>query len=111
MNKYIRSIPNLYFEINPMKAELISWIELFYHCGHTGQIKPMARFRDDMFNPKRPIAFKWHNPKACTVTPELIEWIHTEFIPAFEIDTFKWQVGIYTSPKELQCHLSGHTNN
>ena len=103
--------PDLRFDIHPIRAKSVSWIELFYPCGHTGQILPNAPIRGVTYSGKRPIGFVWHNPRACTVTPQLLEWIYKEFQHIFTTNAFKWQVSSYTAPKELQCHLLGLMNN
>lgn len=103
--------PDLRFDLHPVRAKSISWIELFYPCGHIGQILPNRPIRGVTYQGKSPCGFKWHNPNACKVTAELIKWVNTEFIYIFTIDAFKWQISSYTAPKELQCHLLGRTNN
>ena len=103
--------PDLRFDLHPVRAKSVSWIELLYPCGHTGQILPNTPIRGATYSGKRPIGFVWHNPKACTVTPDLLEWIYREFQYIFTIDAFKWQASSYTAPKELQWHLLGLTNN
>ena len=99
--------PDLRFDLHPVRAKSVSWIELFYPCGHTGQILPKTLIRGVTYSGKRPVGFIWHNPKACTVTPDLLEWIYREFQHIFTIDAFKWQASSYTAPKELQWHLLG----
>ena len=103
--------PDLRFNSHPVRAKSISWIELLYPCGHTGQILPNTPIRGVRYSGKRPIGFVWHNPKACTVTPDLLEWIYKEFRHIFTADAFMWQTSSYTAPKELQWHLLGLTNN
>ena len=103
--------PDLRFDIHPVRAKSVSWIELFYPCGHTGQILPNTPIRGVTYSGKRPVAFKWHNPGGCKVTPELVNWVYTEFTHIFNKDAFKWQASSYTAPKELQWHLLGLTNN
>ena len=103
--------PNLWFDRHPVRAKSISWIELIYPCGHTGQIMPLSLIEGIAFRGQKPIAFVWHNPKAIVVTPKLIEWIYTQFQHIFTLDAFKWQASSYTAPKELQWHLLGLTNN
>lgn len=87
-----------------------SWIELFYPCGHTGQIIPNTPVRGVTHGGKRPIAFKWHNRQACKVTPQLIDWVLNEFQCIFITDAFKWQISCNTAPKELQWHINGPKN-
>ena len=103
--------PDLRFDLHPVRAKSVSWIELFYPCGHTGQILPNTHIRGVTYSGKRPIGFVWHNPRACTVTPQLLEWIYKEFQHIFTTNAFKWQVSSYTAPKELLCHLLGLTCN
>ena len=103
--------PDLHFDIHPIRAKSVSWIELLYPCGHTGQILPNAPIRGVTYRGNRPVAFKWHNSQACKVTPQLIDWVFNEFQYIFTINAFKWQVSSYTAPKELQCHLLGLTSN
>ena len=103
--------PDLRFDLHPVRAKSVSWIELFYPCGHTGQILPNTYVRGITYCGKRPVAFKWHNPEACKATRTLLFWIMSEFIPIFKTDAFKWQASCYTAPKELQCHLLGLMNN
>jgi len=103
--------PNLYLDKKHVRAKSISWIELHYPCGGTGQILPKDPVRGILLKGKRPIGFTWHNPKAIKVTPKLIKWIDTEFQHIFTHDAFKWKASLHTAPKELQCHLIGPTNN
>ncbi len=37
--------PDLRFDLHPVRAKSVSWIELFYPCGHTGQILPNTHIR------------------------------------------------------------------
>lgn len=99
--------PNLRFDIHPVRAKSISWIELFYPCGHTGQILPDTPIRRVTYQGQRPVSFKWHNPRSCKVTPELINWVTEEFIHVFNSNAFIWNISCSTAPKELQCHISG----
>ena len=99
------------FKAHPVRAKSISWIELFYPCGHSQPVAILSTLRGIRHNGKRPIAFKWHNPGGCKVTTELVNWVYTEFTHIFNKDAFKWQASSYTAPKELQWHLLGLTNN
>ena len=103
--------PDLRFDLHPVRAKSVSWIELLYPCGHTGQVLPNNLIRGVTYNGQRPIGFIWHNPQACKVTPQLIDWILNEFQHIFTTNAFKWQASCYTAPKELQCHLLGLMNN
>ena len=102
-----------YLHFFPTKAYLNSnsWIELFYPCGNTGEILPNMSVKGIRYSGQRPCGFIWHNPQACKVTKELIDWVHREFVHIFISDAFKWQASTYTAPKELQCHLLGLTSS
>ncbi len=67
--------PDLRFDLHPVRAKSVSWIELFYPCDHTGQILPNTPIRGVTYSGNRPVAFKWHNSQACKVTPQLIDWV------------------------------------
>ena len=103
--------PDLRFDIHPVRAKSISWIELFYPCGHTGQILPNTSVRGVTYCGEHPISFKWHNPDNCKVTPTLIRWITAEFQHIFKANAFIWNISCSTAPKELQCHINGLFNN
>ena len=103
--------PDLRFNVHPVRAKAISWIELFYPCGHTGQVLPNKPVRGIRYCGERPIGFKWHNPGNCKVTPLLIHWITNEFCHIFKSNAFVWNISCYTAPKELQCHIRGLNNN
>ena len=78
-----RPSPDLRFDMHPVRAKSVSWIELFYPCGHTGQILPNTPVRGITYRSERPISFKWHNPRNCKVTPSLLYWITNEFCHIF----------------------------
>ena len=86
------------FKAHPVRAKSISWIELLYPCGHSQPVAILSAISGIRHRGRRPITFKWHNPGGCKVTPELIQWIYTDFQHIFTI-------------KELQWHLLGLTNN
>ena len=98
-------------DLRIVRTKSISWIELIYPCGHTGQILPNKHAKGLTYNGKRPVAFKWHNPGICKIDTPLLFWIMSEFIHIFKTDAFKWQASCYTAPKELQCHILGLFNN
>ena len=103
--------PDLRFDIRPVRAKSVSWIELFYPCGNTGQILPNTPVRGITYLGERPISFKWHNPGNCKVTTTLLFWIMTQFQHIFNSNAFIWNISCYTAPKELQCHIIGLLNN
>jgi len=100
------------YTFNVFDQNTIPYIELFWPENIPSvHVHPLQSIRGISRGGKRPTHFKWHNTANTKVTPELIEWIHTEFLPVFNRDLFLWKVSTHKSPKELQCHLLGLTNN
>jgi len=82
-----------------------SWIELQFPNGSNFFIKPMARCRGITRANSRPNGFIWHNPKEIVVTPELLEWLETEFRYIFDSNAFLWAASINSAPIQLQSIL------
>ena len=93
------------FKRHPIRKKSISWIELLFPDGFRSYIKPMSPCRGIHSSTYRPNGFIWHNPKAITITPKLIEWVEIEFRYIFTTDAFLWATSINSAPIKLQSIL------
>lgn len=104
--------------INTHISSFLEWCEindvyliLSWNCGHTLKITPFFSVRGISYQGKRPTGFKGNNLHLLPLSDTLLEWIHTEFVPCFDKDIFKWTISVQNLPEELKCHLNGQTNN
>lgn len=88
------------------------YIMLSWNSGSTLKITPLEYIAHISSESKiYPSGFIWNNPEQTPISPQLIKWINTQFIPLFNSNPFLWTVSVQTAPKELQCLLLGQTNN